>query len=91
MLEVFNYSVASNSQIELDKDIIDASKKIVLQTHYKKQEEEQEKNDKKDEMINRFSEKMSMLDGKIENGLLKLEGIIKLLAKERAEFSESDL
>ena len=42
-------------------------------------------------MMNCFSEKISILDGKIENGLLKLEGIIKLLAKERAELSESDL
>ena len=42
-------------------------------------------------MINSFSQKISMLDEKMENRLVNLEGMIKSLGREGTEFLKRDL
>ena len=83
MLERLTKLCTFSTQLDLDEDIIDAAKKVIIQSENRKQQEQQENNDKTNELIVSFSDKIATLEEKMDNGLNKLEDIFKVVVRDK--------
>ena len=73
-------------QIDLDEGIIDAAKNAIIQSEYRKQQNQQAQNDMTSTRIDSLSQKMDSFNKKLEDNATKLEKMLNLLNTEHTRF-----